>query len=55
MYLIKEAFMFHPSIRGQGLVEYALLMLLVFLAVIVLLALFGAGVENMYHNIIETI
>jgi Flp pilus assembly pilin Flp len=41
--------------RGQGLVEYALLILLVGLAVIVMLALFGAGVGNMFSNIISNI
>ncbi len=38
--------------RGQGLVEYALIMVLVGLAVIVIMALFGTGVGNMFSNII---
>jgi Flp pilus assembly pilin Flp len=38
--------------RGQGLVEYALLILLVGLAVILMLTLFGAGVGNMFSSII---
>ncbi len=44
----------HPSEfpRGQGLAEYALVILLVGLAVIVLLALFGTGVGNMFSNVI---
>ncbi len=41
--------------KGQGLVEYALLILLVGIAVIILLALFGAGVGNMFSNIITNI
>jgi len=42
--------MFFSSRKGQGLVEYALLILLVGIAVIVLLALFGTGVGNMFSN-----
>lgn len=38
--------------RGQGLVEYAMIILLVGLAVIVLVALFGTGVGNMFSNVI---
>ncbi len=41
--------------KGQGLVEYALLILLVGIAVIVLLALFGTGVGNMFSNIVSNI
>ena len=41
--------------RGQGLVEYALIMLLVAMAVIVLLALFGPAVANMYTNVIANL
>jgi Flp pilus assembly pilin Flp len=44
--------MIHSPPRGQGLVEYALLILLVGIAVIVLLALFGTGVGNMFSNIV---
>ncbi|HET7011124.1 MAG TPA: pilus assembly protein [Anaerolineales bacterium] len=40
------------SVRGQGLVEYALLILLVGLAVILMLTLFGAGVGNMFSTIV---
>ena len=48
-----EAFMLVIPQRGQGLVEYALLILLIGLAVLALLALFGTGVGNMYSNIID--
>jgi pilus assembly protein Flp/PilA len=41
------------SQEGQGLMEYALVILLVGLIVIVLLALYGAGVGNMFSNIIS--
>ncbi len=47
--------MFFSSRKGQGLVEYALLILLVGIAVIVLLALFGTGVGNMFSNVISNI
>jgi pilus assembly protein Flp/PilA len=46
-------FLFIP--RGQGLVEYAMLILLVALAVIVLVSLFGASVGNMFSNVIANI
>lgn len=43
----------HPySSPGQGMMEYALVILLVGLAVIVLLALFGSGLGNLFSNVI---
>jgi pilus assembly protein Flp/PilA len=47
--------MFHLSSRGQGLVEYAMLIMLVALLLIVLLVIFGGGVGNAYSNIISNI
>ena len=44
-----------PGTRGQGLVEYALIMLFVALVIIVVLALFGPAVGNMYSNVITNI
>lgn len=44
--------MLHSAPRGQGLVEYAILIALVALMVIVLLALFGSSVGNMFSNVI---
>ena len=41
--------------KGQGLVEYALIMLLVALIVLVVLAIFGPAVGNMYSNVITNI
>ena len=38
--------------RSQGLIDYALLILLVGLAVILMLTLFGAGVGNMFSSLI---
>jgi Flp pilus assembly pilin Flp len=45
----------HPAAtRGQGLVEYAMMILLVGIAVIIIVALFGAGVGNMFSNVIAS-
>lgn len=41
--------------RGQGLVEYALILVLVAIIVIVVLALFGGAVGNMYSNVIANL
>lgn len=40
---------------GQGLVEYALVLLLVALAVIVILALLGPAISNMYTTVVNSI
>lgn len=45
----------HSPLPGQGLLEYALIILLVGLAVILMLTLFGSGVGNMYSSIIAGI
>jgi len=41
--------------HGQGLVEYALILVLVALVVIVVLVLFGPAVGNMFSNIVANI
>jgi pilus assembly protein Flp/PilA len=41
--------------QGQGLVEYALIMLLVAIAVIIALALLGPSVGNLYSDIVQGI
>jgi len=38
--------------RGQGLVEYAMIILLVGVVVIVLVALFGTSVGNMFSTVL---
>ena len=38
---------------GQGLVEYVLILLLVALALIVLLSIFGTEVADVYQNLID--
>jgi len=39
------------SSRGQGLVEYALLIILVGVVIMVVLTLFGPAVGNLFSNI----
>jgi pilus assembly protein Flp/PilA len=51
--IYSEAIMFKASPRGQGLVEYAFIIILVAILVIVMLALFGSGVGNMFSNVIS--
>jgi pilus assembly protein Flp/PilA len=41
--------------KGQGLVEYALILVLVAIVVIVMLALFGSAVGNMYSTVMANI
>jgi Flp pilus assembly pilin Flp len=41
--------------RGQGLVEYAIIILLVGIAVIITLSIFGTGVGNMFSQIVSAI
>lgn len=41
-----------PTIPGQGLVEYAIILMLVALVVIILVALFGEAVGEMYSDIV---
>lgn len=40
---------------GQGLVEYAFILVLVALAVIVLLAMLGQTIDDTFYNIITSI
>jgi pilus assembly protein Flp/PilA len=44
-----------PSEKGQGLVEYALILVLVALIVIVILALLGPAIGGVFSNIINLI
>ena len=39
-------------LRAQGLLEYALILVLVAIVVLVILAVFGPAVGNMYSNVI---
>jgi pilus assembly protein Flp/PilA len=44
-----------PHTEGQGLVEYALILVLVVLVVIVILAILGPAIANAFSNIVQTI
>jgi len=45
----------YPDPRGQGLVEYALILTLVALVVIVILWALGPGIGNAYSNIVSNL
>lgn len=47
--------LFIPRERGQGLVEYALILALVVLVVIVILSLLGPAIGNVFSNIVNSI
>lgn len=47
--------LFAPKERGQGLVEYALILVLVAVVVIVILALLGPAIGNVFSNIVNNI
>ncbi|HUN07670.1 MAG TPA: Flp family type IVb pilin [Aggregatilineales bacterium] len=41
--------------QGQGLVEYALILVLVAIVVIIMLSLIGGGIGNIFSNIVSTL
>jgi len=47
--------LFAPKEKGQGLVEYALILVLVAVVVIVILALLGPAIGNVFSNIVTNI
>ncbi len=47
--------LFFPREEGQGLVEYALILVLVAVVVIVVLSLLGPAIGNVFSNIINAI
>lgn len=47
--------LFRPREEGQGLVEYALILVLVALIVIVILAILGPTVGNIFSNVVNLI
>jgi pilus assembly protein Flp/PilA len=47
--------LFAPKEKGQGLVEYALILVLVAVVVIAILALLGPAIANIFNNIIKNI
>jgi len=44
-----------PREEGQGLVEYALILVLAAIVVIVILALLGPAIGNIFSNIVSAI
>ena len=44
---------FLPREEGQGLVEYALILILVAMAVVGVLAVFGRDIEQVYENVVK--
>ncbi len=47
--------LFAPKEKGQGLVEYALILVLVSIVVIVILALLGPAIGNVFSQIMTAI
>jgi pilus assembly protein Flp/PilA len=50
-----QGMLFLPREEGQGLVEYALILVLVAIVVIVILALLGPAIGNIFSNIVSAI
>ena len=46
---------FAPKLRGQGLVEYAMIISLVAIIVIVVLAILGPAIGNIFSNVVNQI
>ena len=46
---------FNPIEKGQGLVEYGMILILVAIAVIVLLVVLGPSVGDLYSNVVANI
>ncbi len=47
--------LFAPKEKGQGLVEYALILVLIAVVAIVILALVGDSVANVFQNIVNAL
>jgi len=47
--------LYMPSEEGQGLVEYALLLMLVAVVVVVIAVSLGPAVGNLYSNVIRNL
>jgi pilus assembly protein Flp/PilA len=45
----------YPNERGQGLMEYAVILVLIAVVIIVVLALIGPAIANMYSQIVPLI
>jgi pilus assembly protein Flp/PilA len=51
----KEASMFRTQKKGQGLVEYALILVLVAIVIIIILSVLGPAIGNVFSQIIVNI
>ena len=47
--------LFYPQQKGQGLVEYAIILVFVFLVVIVILRLIGPRIGNTFSSINDSL
>lgn len=47
--------LFAPKEKGQGLVEYALILVLVAIVVIVILAILGPAIAQVFSNVISAL
>ncbi|MHB0923289.1 MAG: pilus assembly protein [Bellilinea sp.] len=47
--------LFAPKEKGQGLVEYALILVLVAIVVIVILSIMGPAIGNIFSNIVKAL
>ena len=47
--------LYAPNVRGQGLAEYAFLIALIAILIVVILSLFGEAVGGMYSEIVSQI
>ncbi|HFC09467.1 MAG TPA: Flp family type IVb pilin [Chloroflexi bacterium] len=47
--------LFAPKEKGQGLVEYALILVLVAIVVIAILAILGPAIGNVFSNVVSAI
>ena len=45
----------HVEESGQGLVEYALILILVVMVIMIVLVILGPAVGNMYSNILSNV
>ena len=47
--------LYKPSEKGQGLIEYALILILVAVVVLVILTLLGPAIGNTFSNVVSMI
>ena len=47
--------LFSPKEKGQGLVEYALILVLVAIVVIAILTILGPTIGNVFSNVVNTL